>query len=363
MTKDPLYLSDQQLWAFVSELFLRMGHSPEDAYLATDVLMEADLRGIDSHGVARLVGYVRLWDAGRVNVRPKIKLVRETMAAGTVDGDGGLGLIVAARAMDMAIKKASATGIGMISIANSNHFGIAAYHALKAVPHHMIGMSMTNASPLVAPTNSKEALLGTNPHCWVFPARQYDPLVFDMATAAAANGKLEIAERNESNIPAGWALDAEGKPAVRPTVLKEGGVLLPLGSDTEHGSHKGYGFGAIADLLSGVLSGANFGPWVPPFVSFLQPPANPVGKGIGHFVGAMRIDAFRELDDYYEAIDTWIKRMKAATPLQADAPVLVHGEPEMRQYRDRKKNGIPINDKVAADMRSLAERFKIELEL
>lgn len=362
MEKDPIYLSDQQLWAFVSEVFLRMGHSPEDAYLATDVLLEADLRGIDSHGIARLLGYVRLWEAGRVNTRPNIRLVREATAAGTVDGDGGLGLIVAARAMDIAIKKAAATGVGMISICNSNHFGIAAYHALKAVPHHMIGMSMTNASPLVAPTNSKEKLLGTNPHCWVFPTRQYDPLVFDMASSAAANGKLEMAERAGKPIPEGWAIDKEGKPSTDPSVLRQGGALLPLGSDADHGSHKGYGMGAIADLLSGVLSGANFGPWVPPFVSFLQPPSDPVGKGIGHFVGALRIDAFRELDEYYDAIDTWTKRFKGAVPSNPDEPVLVHGEPEMKHYRDRKKNGILINEKVYADMQLISDKFKIDIE-
>lgn len=352
---------EQQLWGFMSEVFIRMGASPEDAYLATDVLLEADLRGIDSHGVARLSGYVRLWEAGRINMKPKIKIVRETMAAATIDGDGGLGLVVAARAMDKAIAKASATGIGMISICNSNHFGIASYHALKAVPNHMIGISMTNASALVAPTHSKERMLGTNPHCWVFPTRKYDPLVFDMASAAAANGKLEIAERKGEAMPEGWALDADGQPTTDPSILKKGGSLLPLGSTYAQGSHKGYGMAAVADLLSGVLSGANFGPWVPPFVSFLQPPANPVGEGLGHFVGAMRIDAFRELDAYYEAIDTWIERFKAAEPIDPQEPVLVHGEPEMRAYRQRKRDGIPVNDKVVSDMEALAAKFKINL--
>ena len=345
----------------MSEVFLRMGASSEDAYLATDVLLEADLRGIDSHGVARLAGYVRLWEAGRINMKPNIKVVRETMAAATIDGDGGLGLVVAARAMDKAIAKASATGIGMISIRNSNHFGIASYHALKAVPNHMIGVSMTNASALVAPTLSKERMLGTNPHCWVFPARKYDPLVFDMASAAAANGKLEIAERAGAPLPEGWAVDAAGNPSTDASILKKGGSLLPLGSTYELGSHKGYGMAAVADLLSGVLSGANFGPWVPPFVAFLQPPANPVGEGLGHFVGAMRIDAFRELDEYYQAIDTWIERFKSAEPIKPDEPVLVHGELEMRAYRQRKRDGIPVHEKVAKEMEALASKFKISL--
>lgn len=343
----------------MSEVFIRMGHSQEDAYLATDVLLEADMRGIDSHGIARLPGYVRLWQAGRLNAKPKIKVVRETAAAATVDGDAGLGLIVAARAMDIAIKKASGTGIGMVSVCNSNHFGIAAYHAMKAIPHHMIGMATTNASPLVTPTHSRERMLGTNPHCWVFPARQHDAVVIDMATAAAANGKLEVAEREGRTIPEGWAVDAKGNASTQANVLKDGGSLLPLGSSYETGSHKGYGMAAVADLLSGVLSGANFGPWVPPFVSFLQPPADPVGAGIGHFVGAMRIDAFRDLDAYYQAMDIWIARFKAAEPIDPKEPVLIHGEPEMREYRKRKKNGIPLNTKVVAELRVLGEHFKI----
>lgn len=360
MTEGYTLVSEQQLWAFVSEVFVRMGHSTDDAYLATDVLLEADLRGIDSHGVARLSGYVRLWEAGRINPTPKVSLVRDNLAAGTVDGDGGLGLIVAAKAMDIAIKKATATGVGMISVKNSNHFGIAAYHAMKAIPHHMIGMSMTNASPLVAPTRSKEKLLGTNPHCWVFPARKFEPLVFDMASSAAANGKLEIAERKGTAIPAGWAVDAQGQTSTDPSILRKGGMLLPLGSDSDHGSHKGYGLGAIADLLSGVLSGANFGPWVPPFVSFLQPPANPVGEGIGHFVGALKIDAFRELDEYYDAIDTWIARFKSAEPVNSNEPVLVHGEPEKAHYHERKTKGIPLNDKVYEDMVALGHKLRID---
>jgi len=360
-TSNSRIFTENQLLNFMSEVFIRMGATQEDAYLATDVLLEADLRGVDSHGVARLSGYVRLWEAGRINMKPNIKVVRETAAAATVDGDGGLGLVVAARAMSIAVKKASATGVGMVSVCNSNHFGVASYHAMKAIPHHMIGMSMTNASPLVTPTLGKERMLGTNPHCWVFPAREFDPVVIDIASAAAANGKLEIAERLGKPLPDGWALDANGEPSNDPSILKKGGSLLPLGSTYEMGSHKGYGMAAVADILSGVLSGGNFGPWVPPFVAFLQPPANPVGKGIGHFLTAMRIDAFRDLDEYYTAIDGWIRRLKSTEPIDVNEPVLIHGELELREYRQRKKNGIPINDKIVADMEILAEKFKISL--
>src|SRR5690606_1429278 len=181
--------------AFCKQVFLSMGCTDEHATLATDVLIKADLRGIDSHGVARLIGYVRLWEKERINSRPEIKIVHETPTTATVDGDKGLGLIVAPYAMDIAIQKAKQYGSGWVAVRNSNHFGIAGYHALQAVEQDMIGMAMTNASPLVAPTFSKERMLGTNPICYAFPGgKQHNPIVVDMATSTAANGKLEIAQ-------------------------------------------------------------------------------------------------------------------------------------------------------------------------
>lgn len=351
----------EQLQGFMVAVFTGMGASETHAQLAAEVLLSADLSGIDSHGIARLSGYVRLWEAGRINMQPNIRVVRESLSAATVDGDAGLGLVVAAQAMDLAIEKAAVTGVGMVSVCNSNHFGIAAYHASRALKHQMIGMSMTNASPLVTPTFGKERMLGTNPHCWVFPAQNHPPVVIDMASAAAANGKLEIAEREGKKLPEGWALDAQGQPSTDPSILKKGGSLLPLGSTYATGSHKGYGMAAVADLLSGVLSGGNFGPWVPPFVAFLQPPADPVGQGLGHFLTAMRIDAFREPADYYQAIDTWISRFKQTAPADPQTPVRIHGEPEFETRLERQQHGIPLNQKVVDDLQVLAQRFACKL--
>ena len=188
-----MLITEDALRNFTTNIFLAMGCSNAHAVLAANVLLLADLRGIDSHGVARLTGYVRLWEKQRINTAPNIQIVLETPTTATIDGDGGLGLVVAPFAMQVAIERAEKYGSGWVAVRNSNHFGIAGYHALMAVKKNMIGFAMTNASPLVAPTFSNERMLGTNPMCYAFPAGEYPPLIVDMATSAAANGKLEIA--------------------------------------------------------------------------------------------------------------------------------------------------------------------------
>ncbi len=355
-----LTIQEQRLRSFTEQVFLKMGCPPEDARLAADVLLRSDLRGIDSHGVARLTGYVRLWEKKRINATPVVRIVHETATTATVDGDAGLGLVVAPFAMQVAIEKARIYGSGWVSVKNSNHFGIAGYHSLLAVEHDMIGISMTNASPLVAPTYANERLLGTNPMCYAFPAGKYPPVVVDMATAAAANGKLEIAQRANLPVPEGWVQDKNGNPSTDPHELKAGGSLLPLGGDKDHGSHKGYGLGATVDILSAVLSGANYGPWVPPFVAFLDPPTDPVGEGIGHFFGAMRVDGFRPAADFKDHLDNWIERFQNAATVDPEKKVIIPGEPEYAFEKERKENGIPLVDAVVNDLNQLASRFGIE---
>jgi LDH2 family malate/lactate/ureidoglycolate dehydrogenase len=354
-----MLISEYALRAFTKKIFLGMGCSDEHAALAADVLLLSDLRGIDSHGVARLVGYVRLWEKKRINAKPYITIVHETPTTATVDGDAGLGLVVAPFAMRLAIQKAEKYGSGWVSVRNSNHFGIAGYHTLMAVENDMIGFAMTNASPLVAPTFSSERLLGTNPMCYAFPAGKYRPVIIDMATSAAANGKLEIAQRLGKQVPEGWIQDTAGNFTTDPHALKNGGALLPLGSDREHGSHKGFGLSATVDILSAVLSGANYGPWVPPFVAFLEPPADPVGSGIGHFVGAMRVDGFRPVHEFKNHMDNWITRFKSAKTVNPDQKVIIPGEPEDEAMDDRMKNGIPLFDAVVDDLNGLAAKFNI----
>ena len=350
----------QRLLAFTIDIFRRIGCPEQDAHIAATALLSADLRGIDSHGVARLIGYVRLQEAGRANPTPHIRIIHQTPSTAVVDGDSGLGLVVAPFAMQIAIEKAAACGTGWVSVQNSNHFGIAGYHALQAVKQDMIGIAMTNASALVAPTFSVERLLGTNPICVAVPAGQEPPFVADLATTTAANGKLEILQRKNEEAPLGWIQDKEGQPSTNPHELKTGGALLPLGGDRDHGSHKGYALGAIVDIFSAILSGANYGPWVPPFPAYVPMPTGMPGKGIGHFFGAMRIDAFRPADEFKYHMDKWIRRFRSATPAPGFEQVLIPGDPEREMEAHRLANGIPLLPAVVEDLKTLATKLGVE---
>lgn len=348
-----------QLFSFARSVFEKMGCTPAAASEAATVLLSADLRGVDSHGVARLSGYVRLWKAGRVNAKPDIRTIHETPSTATLDGDAGLGLIVAPLAMRKAMEKARVVGTGWVAVSNSNHFGIAGYHAMMALEENMIGIAMTNASPLVAPTFSVERLLGTNPIAVAIPAGSEAPFVMDMATTTAANGKLEILQRKDQPAPAGWIQDAQGRVTTDQHGVKKGGALLPLGGTREQGSHKGYALGAMVDIFSAVLSGANYGPWVPPFVSFLPLADDMPGKGLGHFFGAMRIDAFRPASEFQAHMDHWIRRFKQAETVEAAGPVIIPGEPEAAMEAQRHREGIPLLEPVTADLERLAAEFSM----
>ena len=345
------------LESFTKAVFRQIGCTEEHAEIATQTLLSADLRGIDSHGIARLTGYVRLWEVKRINARPDIKVIHETPSTAVVDGDGGLGLVVAPYAMKIAIEKAKNAGTGWVSVQNSNHFGIAGFHAMMALEHDMIGIAMTNASPLVAPTFSIDKMLGTNPIAVAAPAGKQPPFIADLATTTAANGKLEILQRKNMETPEGWVQDVGGNPSNDANILKKGGALLPLGGDREHGSHKGYALGAIVDIFSALLSGANYAPWVPPFPAYVPMPTQQPGKGIGHFLGAMRIDAFRPADDFKKDMDHWIEGFRNAKTIQGEEKVLVPGDPEREMELIRKKEGIPLLEVVVNDLKALQQKL------
>ncbi len=355
----PQIYSYDCLYSFVEKIFIKIGCSEADAKTATIILLSADLRGVDSHGIARLVGYVRLWEAKRINAKPQIKIVHETLSTAVVDGDKGLGLVVAPYAMQVAIDKAMHAGTGWVSVKNSNHFGIAGIHAMMALEHDMTGIAMTNASALVSPTFSAERLLGTNPIAVAIPAGEEQPFVADFATTTAANGKLEILQRKNLDAPNGWVQTKSGMPSTNANELKQGGSLLPLGGDREHGSHKGYALGSIVDIFSAIFSGANYGPWVPPFPAYVPMPENMPGEGIGHFFGAMRIDAFRPADEFKFHMDKWINRFKNSTPVEGQQRVYVPGETETEFEKEYRQNGIPLLQPVIDDLEKLGKKFEV----
>jgi L-2-hydroxycarboxylate dehydrogenase (NAD+) len=351
-----------RLHEFCARVFRNLGVPDEEAILAADVLSAADRRGIDSHGVARLRTYYDLLSVRRINPRPQPRIVRETPSTATVDGDNGLGLVVGPWANEVAMGKAAASGSGWVSVCNSNHYGIAGYYVSKAVERDMIGWSMTNSSKGVAPLWGAERMLGTNPIAIAFPAGEEPPIVLDMATSTVAYGKIEMADREGEAVPLGWAIDGDGNPTTDPRAMISGGALVPLGSDREHGGHKGYGLALAVDVLCAVLSGANWGPFTPPFALRQADPPRRVGKGIGHFFGAMRVDAFRDVDEFKAQIDDFIRTLRATRPAPGTSGPLIPGDPERAAQKERDAHGVPLVDAVLEDLRNISRTTGVPLD-
>lgn len=340
---------------FTSNVFKHFGVPEQDAMQASDVLSKADVRGIDSHGVARLKTYCDMFTIGRINPKPAVKIVREKKSVATVDGDSGLGLVVGNIANNIAMDKAVTHGSGWVSVCNTNHYGIASYYSLKALERDMIGWSMTNSSKIVVPLWGAEKMLGTNPISIAFPGYKNPPIVIDLSTSVVAFGKIEIAKRAGKVVPVGWVIDSHGNPTINPDDAFEGG-LLPLGSTRELGGHKGYALSAMVDILSSVLSGANWGPFAPPFALFEEVPEKSVGKGIGHFFGAMEIDGFEDVNVFKKRVDQWIEVFRATKPASGQEAVLIPGDPEHEAEKLRSKEGIPLIQAVVDDLKEISKR-------
>jgi LDH2 family malate/lactate/ureidoglycolate dehydrogenase len=351
--------SSYHLKEFSIQVFLHFGISKIDATQAAEVLSLSDLRGIDSHGVARLHTYFDMLTLGKINSKPNIKIIRDKKSVCTVDGDNGLGLVVGPKANEIAMDKADAHGSGWVSVCNTNHYGIASYYSLEALKRDMIGWSMTNSTKLVAPLWGAERMLGTNPISIAFPGLKNLPIVIDLATSAAAYGKIEIAKRKGAPVPKGWIIDDQGEMTTDPNDMINGGALLPLGSERELGGHKGYALSAMVDILTSVLSGANWGPFAPPFALRQETPSRSVGKGIGHFFGAMQIDGFMEVDEFKKRIDEWIEVFRNTKTAKGHPAVLIPGDPEHAEEAVRRKNGIPLIQAVVDDLKDISKQTGI----
>ncbi len=354
--------SYEYLFDFISGVLIKMGFKKTDSIKCSKVFLAAELRGISTHGIARLSDYYRLWEVGRINIQPHIKVVHQTPSTAVVDGDSTIGMLPALFSMELAIKKAKDVGTGWISTRNSSNFGIAGYYAMMALEQDMIGICMTNASPLVAPTFSAGALLGTNPIAFAIPALNQPPFVADFATTPINRGKFTFAAMTGENLGYGFAQDQFGHPSDDPSILEKKGSMLPLGGDREHGSHKGYCLGAIVDILSAILSGANFGPFVPPMVAYLPVLEKKTGAGLGHFFGAMRIDAFQEAKHFKLKMDEWINTFRNAKPAEGYDRVLIPGDVERENEIRIRKEGIILKPKVVDELKIIAARFGIPFE-
>ncbi len=348
---------------FVAIIFEKMGCPVADANIIADVFIAAELRGLPSHGMLRLKDYFLLWKANRINVKPNIQIVHETPSTAVVDGDNAIGMVAAARSMQIAIEKANQVGTGWVATRHSNHYGIAGYYAMMALQHNMIGISVTNANPLVAPTFSVQRMLGTNPLAVAIPAGKYRPFVADFSSTPISRGKLAVMEKKGLQVDYGYVQDKDGNPSTDPSILSKGGSMLTLGGDYEHGGHKGYCLAATIDIFSSVLSGANFGPFVPPSVAYLPVLEKKVGEGTGHFFGAMRIDAFQPAEKFKAKMDEWIETFKNAKSVPGKPSVIIPGEPEFDNEERIKKEGISLVPAIANDVKEIADYFKVPFEI
>jgi L-2-hydroxycarboxylate dehydrogenase (NAD+) len=356
----------ERLMDFCVQVFEKMGVSSSDARITANVLVQANLRGIDSHGVARLVRYVNGLRDGVMMAHPEEKVIVETPTTVTLDAGAGLGQPVSHRAMNMAIAKAREYGCGFATVRNSNHYGIAGYYAMMALEHDMIGISTTNADVLVVPTFGCDAMYGTNPIALAVPAGDERPFVMDMATSTVPRGKLEVYNRQEKPIPMGWATDERGVPTTDAGrvldnfIKRAGGGLLPLGgAGEEFSGYKGYGMGLMVEILSAILPGAAYLTSVYPKDASGKPlPAN-----LGHFFGAWRLDAFRPAAAFKADMDDLIRRLKGGRRAEGASRIYVHGEKEFEEADRRTQRGIPLGAKVEASLKQIATELGVQYNL
>jgi L-2-hydroxycarboxylate dehydrogenase (NAD+) len=348
------------LFEFTKNVFIRMGCSEPDSEAIAEVFLAAELRDHASHGMLRIKDYYELWKAGRINVKPNVRVVHESPSTAVVDGDNAVGMVAAKRSMELAIEKAGKAGSGWVATRNSNHFGIAGYYAMMALKHDMIGICLTNANPLVAPTFSTSRMMGTNPIAVAIPAHHQPAFVADFATTPVARGKLAVAEKKGEKVAIGFVQDKFGNPSDDPAILKSGGSMLTLGGDRIHGSHKGFCLSAIVDIFSAVFSGANFGPFVPPSVAYLPLLEKKVGEGTGHFFGAMRIDAFQVAEEFKSKMDEWITTFRAAKPSEGQTHVIIPGDPEREAEERNLREGIKLVPAIKNDLIEIAKDLQID---
>jgi L-2-hydroxycarboxylate dehydrogenase (NAD+) len=350
------------LFNFTRNIFQKMGCSEHDSTVIAEVFLAAELRGHASHGMIRIKDYFELWKAKRINVVPNVTIVHESPSTAVVDGDNAVGMVAARRSMEIAIEKAKKAGTGWVATRNSNHFGIAGYYSMMALKHEMIGICLTNANPLVAPTFSISRMMGTNPIAVAIPALNQPSFVADFATTPVARGKLAVAEKKGEKVPFGFVQDKDGQPSDDPAILKQGGSMVTLGGDRVHGSHKGFCLSSIVDIFSAVFSGANFGPFVPPSVAYLPVLDKKVGVGTGHFFGAMRIDAFQPATEFRTKMDEWIETFRSAKPARGEEKVLIPGDPEREAEERIMKEGINLVPAIKDDLVAIAGELGIEFE-
>lgn len=344
------------LLSLCRDAFSRFGFSGEDAEIITDVLLLSDLYGIESHGMQRMVRYHKSIERGMIKVDVVPEVVHETPVSAVIDGHDGMGQLIGHKAMTMAISKAKTTGIGAVSVRNSNHYGIAGYYANLACAEGLLGMSCTNSAAIMVPTFGRKAMLGSNPIAVSMPAEPYN-FFFDASTTVVTRGKLEIYNKLSEPLPKGWAIDKNGHPSTdADNVLtnitnKSGGGIVPLGGSTEElGSHKGYGYGMLCEILSAILSGG-------------QTSNHTMTEGRGgicHFFLAINPALFGDPEQIKAHLSEFLREMRESPKAEGQTRIYTHGEKEIEAVAERMANGIPVNDNTMVEVKELCEALGLD---
>ncbi|MBR0874927.1 Ldh family oxidoreductase [Bradyrhizobium tropiciagri] len=340
------------------------GMTPDKIEVIADLLVETDLRGIESHGASMLPLYDRMRRAGGLNMTPRPRIVKENAATALMDGDAGLGHPVAVEAMNLAVAKCKLIGIGAVSVVNSHHFGATGLYAEMAARKGVIAFVTSSARTVaVLPTGGTTPVLGTNPIAFAAPASRGDPFLLDMSTSAVAANKVKVYAYHQTPLPVGWVVDGAGKPVTDPgegfrtCMESDVGGLMPMGGTRETGTHKGYGLAVMAQLLGSTLAGGSFSP----FRSREAKPGAP--DNIGHFFLALDPDFFRASGSFEDDVSDILDHLRATPAVDPDNPVIVAGEPEFARRAERLKTGIPLNDAFLDEVKTVAASAGVDFIL
>ncbi|TET29974.1 Ldh family oxidoreductase [Candidatus Aerophobetes bacterium] len=345
-------LQEQKLRRFCENILSKVGLSQENAFIVTDSLLFANLRGIDSHGIMRFPFYVERLREGGTKTKPRIKKIKEKAASVLLDGDNGMGQVVGMYATKLAIKKAKKAGVCLVGVRGSSHYGVASYYAVKTAEANMIGFSISNSTPVMAAWGGAKRVIGNNPLSIAVPYQAGRPVVLDISMSRVAGGKVRLAAKNNQKIPKGWIIDRYGRNTENPNDFPEGGALLPFGE------HKGYGLAIMMEILSGVLTGAGMLGQIPLWFKEIRSPLD-----VGHCFGAIDIESFMDLKDFKERLNWVIQEVKSSPLAEGSKGVFVPGEIESKIEEERRKKGIPISEGVWQDLKKMSEVYKEPLEI
>ncbi len=344
--EDAVLVMPGDLRRTVTQIFEGLGFPENDAKLAADVLVVADIRGVETHGVSNMLRYYV--DAVRreiINPKPNWKIVREKASTVNIECDRGLGLVICPKAMEIAIERASQTGLCTVTLGNGRHAGMIAYYPMMALPHDMIGYCITSGGKVMVPTFGAEPRLAPNPHAWAVPADKEPPFVLDISCTGVAANKLALLKRLKKPIPAGLLSESDGRPIMESRSLPDEWHMLPLGSTPELGSHKGYGFAAIAQILSGVLADGTFG--------------DSRGR-MSHLVAAYSVEAFTDVERFKTDMDRFLRYLRETPPAPGHDRVYYPGLMEHEETEMRMTNGIPLHREVVTWFDSATEEMHLE---